>query len=325
MKILVLFQNTEPGNGGGIETYCHQLKSLFKNDTDVEVILSPLFPKKHPVYQRKYNEKELTELIQSVNPDIVHINGNTSLAVVQGIKCAKSLGKKVVLTPHWHPFEFMNRRLLSKLFFKTYIQPALPQVDAIITINKDEYIFFSTLHNNVKKFPHWIDHELITHKGAHVKDSNTILFVGRLAELNKGIEHLYSLPVGKYNIICVGKGDIPKREDITVIPHISDDDLGKLYAKSSLVVVPSRYEAFSYVALEALAQGTPVVMSERVRIADFLIPGNSHKIFQYHNYSDFKAKINEAINADFNVIEAIKPFQKKEARTNYRELYKSLT
>lgn len=93
-----------------------------------------------------------------------------------------------------------------------------------------------------------------------------VLFVGR-NDTNKGIEHLYSLP-DNYRVHCVCKGTV-KRNDFILHQNLGDAELACLYRQASVVVVPSRYEAFSLVALEALQYHTPVVISERVRIGDY--------------------------------------------------------
>ena len=67
------------------------------------------------------------------------------------------------------------------------------------------------------------------------------------------------------------------------------------------MVIPSRYEAFSYVALEALERGTPVLMSERVRIYDHIEGLNGVERFRFGNMDDFVSKIQTTINGDVNI------------------------
>jgi glycosyltransferase involved in cell wall biosynthesis len=141
-------------------------------------------------------------------------------------------------------------------------------VDLVFNINKDDSVQFRKSHSNVLTIPHWSKFE---HPVKDIKkDPKMILFVGRLNESNKGFEHLYHLPEGLYEIHCVGNGDITMRSDMIHHTNISDNELMDLYLKASLLVVPSRYEAFSYVSIEALMCNTPIVISDRVRIADYL-------------------------------------------------------
>jgi len=51
-------------------------------------------------------------------------------------------------------------------------------------------------------------------------------------------------------------------EKVIQIGRISNEDLPAYYAKSELVVLPSRYDLFGMVAIEALACGKPVIVSK---------------------------------------------------------------
>jgi len=48
-----------------------------------------------------------------------------------------------------------------------------------------------------------------------------------------------------------------------------------------MVVLPSRFEAFGNVALEAMATGTPVIISDRVGIRDLIKDGNEGYIVPF--------------------------------------------
>ena len=51
-------------------------------------------------------------------------------------------------------------------------------------------------------------------------------------------------------------------DKILLSGFVSDDDRDRLYVAADLCVFPSRYEPFGIVALESMAAGTPVVVSD---------------------------------------------------------------
>lgn len=323
-KVLLLPQHARYTNGGGIMRYCEQLGNLFKNDNEFEIVLARDLPYPHRLWGAVYNLNELSDVIEKLDCDIVHVNGFATLGVPQAIKIAKNLGKKVVLTPHWHPFWALKHKFLGKWFFNLKIKPVLKYVDGIVTFNSEDTKFYKSLGRNVYKIPHWM---MVSPSNIYsdIKKKNMILFVGgRLNESNKGTDYLYKLPEGEYDIHFVGVGEVPLRSDITVHSHISDEELLDLYKESSLVVVPSRYESFSYVTLEALSTGTPVVISDRVRIGDYLEKCPMCKIFKYGDYNDFIKSVETQIGVNYSVWEYLKPFLPSTAIANYKQLYKEV-
>ncbi|NET09963.1 MAG: glycosyltransferase family 1 protein [Merismopedia sp. SIO2A8] len=117
-------------------------------------------------------------------------------------------------------------------------------------------------------------------------EAQIVFYIGRF-DPRKGIETLVrAMGQSKHRIspklqLIIGGGSRPGRsdgderlrierivtelemEDMTFFPgRISDDDLPLYYAASDITVVPSHYEPFGLVAIEAMASGTPVIASD---------------------------------------------------------------
>ena len=316
-KIIYIRQNVP----GGTDNYCKALYSMFKNNTECQAMPVddiPTIPSR--LFHYYYHCKALSEAISKA--DIVHINGYTAMGTVQAILTARHLHKKIVYTAHWHPFQCLRHPTLGKLFFNTFVRPVIKRyADIVTTINKEDTAFFRTFHSNVIQIPHWFCP--IPLKSLPPKKKNMILFVGRADDPVKGIEHLYQLPIGKFEVHCVGKGHI-ERADFYQHIGISNTELATLYAEASLLVIPSKYEAFSYAALEALTYGTPVLLSERVRISDYLDGIKGYEIFQYGNYDEFIKKVCTTIGKMVDTDVISQRFNPDSIIRQYRSLYLKL-
>ena len=322
-KILVICEPIR-GKADGIQNHCNDLYNLFLDDKEVDVfkikdipyIYLPLIKKKIANFSKLKNEIKRSEC------DIIHIHGFMSIIVVQALFASILLKKKIIYSPHFHPFKYLNRPILGKVFFYLFIIPFLFKIDTILTINNEDTSFFSSYHNNVIKIPHWIKKSIID-SIKNTNKKNMVLFVGRNEE-NKGLDHLYSLPENKYEIHCVTNGFL-KRTDFIQHTNIDNEELLSLYNNANVVVIPSRYEAFSYVALESLTKHTPIVISDRVRIADHLKNDSSFIVFRYGNYDEFEQSIDrmlETNNMDFERI--LSPFKMENIKMAYKKVYNNI-
>ncbi|GAA0245002.1 glycosyltransferase family 1 protein [Halobacterium noricense] len=118
---------------------------------------------------------------------------------------------------------------------------------------------------------------------AFERDEWTVLFVGRFVEA-KGIfalvDAVTELP-DDVHLRLVGRGDtaalkrrIKSREldsKITIEGAVSHDELPGYYAAADAFCLPSRYESFGMVNVEAMACGTPVVTTNLAGIAEYAV------------------------------------------------------
>lgn len=325
MITILQIRETPMSKGAGVDSNCQGLIALFKDDPDIKMLPTVDYTKHRAKCIRQYwlDKQEIIASIKKYNPDIIHVHGACSFTLPIAVWCAKKMGKPVVLSTHLHPFYSLRNPFLGMLFFHLITRRVLKSVDLVFTINNEDTALLSKYHNRVVKIPHWSKIEV--HNSTIDKKKNMILFVGRLSDSNKGLEHLYHLPEGKYDIHCVGKGDVDMRSDMTKHTDISEDELKKLYLESSLLVVPSRYEAFSYATIEALMCRTPVVLSDRVRIADYLSGISGYSVFTYKDYRGFVEAVSSTIGMPVEINKVKEVFNPIVIRDSYKKSYLAVT
>jgi glycosyltransferase involved in cell wall biosynthesis len=326
VKVLLILENS-PALIGGIERHCYNIMNLFRNNAEISIdVLSKENIKHHYIRHINkiiFDKKDLYEKIKLSHADVVHVHGFASFIVVQAINCAHRLKKKVIYTAHFHPFFTLDNPFWGKIFFYLLLYPALKKVTTVITINKEDTSFFKrNTTRNIITVPNWIDNIVSPNSIKNNGEINKVLFIGR-AEPNKGIEHLYNIHKNKnYEIHCVSNGEF-KNSDFILHKNISDEELNKLYSQASVVVIPSRYEAFSYVALEALLMGTPIVVSNQVRIVDYLTDfiGQGIEVFPFGNFHMFNTAIEKAIKQTVDINSISNVFQKEKIKCKLSIIY----
>ncbi|WGV25485.1 glycosyltransferase family 4 protein [Halotia branconii] len=133
-----------------------------------------------------------------------------------------------------------------------------------------------------------------------------ILYSGRI-DSRKGCNDLINFFIqfkkdisSTLRLILTGKNEIeiPNHPDIDFKGFVSSEEKFKLMAGASIFVMPSPYESFSIVTLEAMAQCTPVLVNGLCQVlVEHVERSGGGKI--YHNYDEFSAAI-QTIMADQN-------------------------
>src|SRR5207237_231745 len=132
-----------------------------------------------------------------------------------------------------------------------------------------------------------------------------LLYCGRI-DPNKGCADLfqYFARYKKENpsslrLVLTGKDDIqvPDHPDIDFRGFVSAEEKFGLMAGAAVYMVPSSKESFSIVALEAMAQRTPVLASSKsAGLVDHITQSGGGSIYQ--DYEAFAARLNEMLSND---------------------------
>ncbi|MDD5399887.1 MAG: glycosyltransferase family 1 protein [Sulfurimonas sp.] len=188
-----------------------------------------------------------------------------------------------MLQPHWHTKELIDH--YNKNFFKL-----IKKADHIITgsnFTKQEIIDYMQIpQDKISVIYHGVNHELYKpYPQNELQDTKAkfdlpkkfLLFVGsieprkNLLTLLKAYNLLTNDEKGELPLILVGfKGwenreimqEIQKNRDfIRYLGFVSDSELAHIYNLATVFIYPSLYEGFGLPPLEAMACGTPVIVS----------------------------------------------------------------
>lgn len=326
MKTILILHPISPGLADGVTSYCKLLCELFHNDNDIhipDIVEIPTYDNR--VFRNFYKWGELWRLVSDEAIDIVNVHGFARIQLPQLLLVTTLCRKKLVYTPHWHPYSTLRHPATAYLFAAICILPFIKHyAKCCITWNNEDSAYWKQYCSHVVRIPQWMRVLPPTTTYATAQDKKIIMFVGRFNAANKGIDYLWELPQGKYDIHLVGSGDITLRDDMYAHRNISFDELFQLYRQASLVVIPSLYESFSYVALEALSVGTPILISDKVRIADYLSNIDGCTIFNYGDRQAFLNMIEPAMKRKVDTTEIYCIFSKSSAYKLYKKVFLSI-
>jgi glycosyltransferase involved in cell wall biosynthesis len=215
--------------------------------------------------------------------DVVHLHDSLYLISMLVFFMSKSLSKPILITQHakYIPYTQFYKRALQTIAYGTVGRLMFNHVAKVVFVT-------STVRDTMRSYcgetqeevvPNGIDTDFYAPLSlserrlvrAELWGDSTIpiiLFVGRLVE-RKGV-HLIRPLIEKHrewHWIFVGRPDDFNPQEwhlpnLKYFQDVSDTQLRRLYASADLLVHPSVGEGITLIALESMASGTPVVISD---------------------------------------------------------------
>lgn len=138
------------------------------------------------------------------------------------------------------------------------------------------------------------------------QDVKNFLYVGRLAEeknLKLLIEAFNDMPELKLKIIGFGSKEselkVLAKDNIIFTGAIDNKDLSQHYCKADVFVLPSNAEPWGLVVEEALNNGCPVIVSDRVGCREALVSDKVGIVFQHDSIEALKDIIRKITETDY--------------------------
>lgn len=226
-------------------------------------------------------------------PDIIH--AHDWLSFPAGLEAKKATGKPLVLHVHATEFDRTGGQGVNQNVYEIE-RTAMEQADGIITVSN------FTKEKVIKNYGISPDKITVVHNGIDFRDyvqlpprleelkgkggQKIVLFAGRIT-IQKGPEYFVraAKKVLEYNpdtlFVVAGSGDMQRQmmeetaflgigDRVIFTGFLRDDDLHALYQAADLYVMPSVSEPFGIAPLEAIANGTPVIISKQSGVSEVL-------------------------------------------------------
>lgn len=135
------------------------------------------------------------------------------------------------------------------------------------------------------------------------RNVENFIYVGRLVEV-KNLKFLIkvfnSLPQLKLHIIGFGEQEselkVLANDNIKFYGAIGNTELPQIYQQMDVFILPSKSETWGLVVEEALNNGLPVILSDRVGCAEEIIDETKGFIFKCNNEDELKNIIHKVTN-----------------------------
>jgi len=229
--------------------------------------------------------------IARLDPDIVHLHSSFAGALVRALLPRRAKRPRIVYCPHGWAFGMECASLKQRLY--AAIERRLARrTDLIIVNSQSEHelaLRFGMPRDKLQLVNNGIAWRPPVNRGEGDAKLR-VAFIGR-HDRQKGLDVLldtinrFGLPNIDFHIVGAGILDGPssgrpgQQPNLTFHGWLDRQAIDELLAGMDAVVMPSRWEAFGLVAIEAMRAGVPVVASDRGALPDIVRDGIGGHIF----------------------------------------------
>lgn len=297
---------------GGVATYLKTLLNGLQKYNDIEnyLLISEYKSQKNwdditkKIFYYKYKRsivnifsaiKQIHEVIEKVNPDIIHVHSTWAGLFVRLPYLFRKKKVKIIYQPHGWAFLMDTSKYKKNIY-------AL--VERILSIPTDKIINISNYEQN-KAIKYGLDKNkmIMIYNGVEDKINKSnlklnwndnkinLLFVGRL-DRQKGLDlflDVYDkMKLENIHLYVIGTSvlddNLPQNTDnITYLGWVDNKDIDAYYQACDAVIMPSRWEGFGLVAIEAMRNSKPVIVSNRGALPELIKNNKNGYIFDMND------------------------------------------
>jgi len=247
--------------------------------------------------------------IRRMNPDIVHLHSSFAGAVVRAFLPGSSKDPALIYSPHGWSFS-METFKAAKLAYAAIERRLAARTELILVNSASEYelaVRYGLPERKMKLVTHGISWA----PGPQRRGASgpmRIAFVGR-HDRQKGLDilldaigrfrlrHIHFHIVGERVVDRSADRRAPARKNVTFHGWLSRAETSALIQQMDAVVMPSRWEAFGLVAIEAMRAGVAVIASNRGALPEVVRDGIGGRIFDIDD-PDALGRLLERLDVD---------------------------
>lgn len=275
---------------GGVATYLRTLLNRLQKYNDIEnyLLISEYKSQKNwdnitkKVFYYKYKRsifnifsaiKQIHEVIEEVNPDIIHVHSTWAGLFVRLPYLFRKRKAKIIYQSHGWAFLMDTSKYKKNIYALVERILSMP-TDKIINISnyeQNQAIKYGLNKNKMIMIYNGVEDKVNKSNLKLNWDKNKInlLFVGRL-DKQKGLDlflDVYDkMKLENIHLYVIGTSvldnNLPQNTKyVTYLGWVDSKDIDEYYQACDAVIMPSRWEGFGLVAIEAMRNSKPVIAS----------------------------------------------------------------
>jgi len=255
-------------------------KSREEEINSVKIIRWPVWsPGEAYHYPRRRDDlrRLLREIVRDV--DIVHIHSvHTIFTVFSGLSIAKEAGDvKIVVSPHYHGSGHTVLRSFLWIFWRNKVSKLLDKAEVIHAVSRREASMIRSHYPETSRktivISNGVEEDVLRYKWSG-HDSDHMIYAGRVERYKRLDLAIEIARESGLRLMIIGKGSYrdklmkyaEKRYKGSVVfidPQPREKYL-KMLSEARYAINPSRHEAYSIFIAEALAIGTPSIITREI-------------------------------------------------------------